>query len=557
MNRTVALLVLAVFVLVPLAWAVPQEVQPLSPELKQLFEQLIGKETEARAAAYTPMEKSRTGALVPALEAYRNGLLERRADGRLVIYLPRVDVKGQSMFPVVDAWSSEPLLQSDGTPLYAASLGSAMLKSDNSEAERLGRLIVVLSIHHPDPEKRRDAITDAANRGDTTLLQDLEAQLSNEPAGEILTTLRESVARIHLASGTPEQRISAVETLESLGTSRALADLRAALDRAREGGDARLADEIERALATVESYQRKVRLLHHTFAGLSLGSILVLLALGLSIIFGLMRVINLAHGEFMMVGAYTAFVVAEFFKTYIPVSLFNYYFVLALPFAFVVTGLVGMFCEYAIIRHLYGRPIETLLATWGISLLLIQTARLLFGDTTSLTPPSWLQGGWEVAPDLVFPLNRVFIIAFCGVCIIAVYYLVQHTRFGLLLRATTQDRPIAAALGVPTRWIDGLTFGFGAGLAGIAGAIVPLFDKLNPNMGQSYVVDSFMVVVVGGVGKLAGAITAGGALGFLTKYIEPWLEAVYGKLAVLGLIILFLQWRPSGLFPHRGRLAED
>jgi urea transport system permease protein len=154
-------------------------------------------------------------------------------------------------------------------------------------------------------------------------------------------------------------------------------------------------------------------------------------------------------------------------------------------------------------------------------------------------------------------LNRVFIIAFCGACIIAVYYLVQHTRFGLLLRATTQDRPIAAALGVPTRWVDGLTFGFGAGLAGIAGAIVPLFDKLNPNMGQSYVVDSFMVVVVGGVGKLAGAITAGGALGFLTKYIEPWFGAVYGKLAVLGLIILFLQWRPSGLFPHRGRLSED
>jgi urea transport system permease protein len=306
-----------------------------------------------------------------------------------------------------------------------------------------------------------------------------------------------------------------------------------------------------------ESYQRKIRFIHHTFAGLSLGSILVLLALGLSIIFGLMRVINLAHGEFMMVGAYTTFVVAEFFKSYVPRGAFDYYFLLALPLAFLVTGAVGWLCEVAIIRHLYGRPIETLLATWGISLLLIQSARLLFGDTTSLTPPAWLQGGWEIVPGLVLPLNRVFIIVFCAACIVAVYYLVQHTRFGLLLRATSQDRPIAAALGVPTRWVDGLTFGFGAGLAGVAGAIVPLFDKLNPNMGQSYVVDSFMVVVVGGVGKLAGAITAGGALGFLTKYIEPWLEAVYGKLAVLGLIILFLQWRPSGLFPHRGRLSED
>jgi urea transport system permease protein len=556
MFRTVASTLLALFLLSP-ALRAAQNAAPVSPELKQQFEQIIGKETEARAAAYSSIEKSGNGALVPALDAFRSGLLERRTDGRLVIYLPRVEINGQSMFPVVDAWTLEPLKQTDGSPLYAAGLSSSMLKSDSSQGDSLARLIAVLSIHHPNPDRRRDAIVEAANRIDTTLLPDLQTQLQTEPAGEIATTLRESVARIQLASGTPDERLAAVATLEKLGTSRALADLRTALDKARTDGNTQLSGAIDAALATVESYQWKVRILHHTFAGLSLGSILVLLALGLSIIFGLMRVINLAHGEFMMVGAYTAFVVAEFFKAYIPASLFDYYFVLALPLSFLVTGLVGMLCEFAVIRHLYGRPIETLLATWGISLLLIQTARLIFGDTTSLTPPSWLQGGWEVAPDLVFPLNRVFIIVFCGVCIVGVYYLVQRTRFGLLLRATTQDRPIAAALGVPTRWIDGLTFGFGAGLAGLAGAIVPLFDKLNPNMGQSYVVDSFMVVVVGGVGKLAGAITAGGALGFLTKYIEPFLEAVYGKLAVLGLIILFLQWRPSGLFPHRGRLAED
>ena len=557
MHRTVASALLALFLWAGPAWASQQNSVAVLPELKQQFEALIGKDTESRAAAYSHLEKSGNGALVPALDAFRSGLLERRTDGRLVIYLSRVEINGQSMFPVVDAWTREPLLEADGSPVYAASLSSGMLKSESSEADRLGRLIAVLSIHHPILERRRDAIVEAANRGDTALLADLQAQLQSEPTGEVATALRESVARIQLASGSAAERMAAVGTLESLGTSRGMSDLQAALDLARESGDTQLAGQIDGALAKVENYQWKVRVVHHTFAGLSLGSILVLLALGLSIIFGLMRVINLAHGEFMMVGAYTAYVVAEFFKAYIPASIFDYYFVLALPLAFLVTGLVGMFCEFAVIRHLYGRPIETLLATWGISLLLIQTARLLFGDTTSLTPPSWLQGGWEVAPDLVFPLNRVFIIVFCAVCIVGVYYLVQRTRFGLLLRATTQDRPIAAALGVPTRWIDGLTFGFGAGLAGIAGAIVPLFDKLNPNMGQSYVVDSFMVVVVGGVGKLAGAITAGGALGFLTKYIEPFLEAVYGKLAVLGLIILFLQWRPSGLFPHRGRLAED
>ena len=295
----------------------------------------------------------------------------------------------------------------------------------------------------------------------------------------------------------------------------------------------------------------------HTFAGLSLGSILVLLALGLSIIFGLMRVINLAHGEFMMVGAYTTYAVAEIFKAYLPEGMFDYFYLLALPAAFLVAALVGWLCEVAIIQHLYGRPVETLLATWGISLLLIQMVRLIFGDTSSFTPPAWLQGGWEVAPGLVFPLNRVFIIGFCTCSVAGVWAIVRFTRLGLLLRATTEDRPIAAAHGVPTRRIDGLTFGFGTGLAGLAGAVVPLFDKLNPNMGQGYVVDSFMVVVVGGVGQLAGAITAGMSLGFATKYIEPWLQAVYGKLAVLGLIILFLQWRPSGLFPDRGRLAEE
>jgi len=300
-----------------------------------------------------------------------------------------------------------------------------------------------------------------------------------------------------------------------------------------------------------------LRLAQHTFAGLSLGSILVLLALGLSITFGLMRVINLAHGEFMMVGAYTAYATGEAFRAFLPASLFDAYYALALPLAFLLAGAVGWLCEVAIVRHLYGRPIETLLATWGISLVLIQSTRMLFGDTTSFTPPRFLQGGWDVAPGLVLPLNRLFIMGVCVATVCAVLFLVHRTRFGILLRATTEDRPIAAALGVPTRRLDGMTFGLGAGLAGLAGAVVPLYDKLNPGMGQGYVVDSFMVVVVGGVGKLTGAVVVGGGLGFLTKYIEPFLEAVYGKLAVLGLIVLFLQWRPSGLFPERGRLAED
>lgn len=533
------------------------EAQTVTAEVRSAFEQLIGSDAAARAGAYEFIAKAKAGSLVPALDAYRNGLLERRPDNRLVVYLPREEVAGRKVFPVIDAWTLEPVRAADDSLEYAESLGRNMLKPPDGERDKLTALIRTLSIFHPDPQKRRDAIVEAVAQPGATLLADLRAQLQAEPEGEMATTLRESIARIELTRGAGNVRLQAVRTLGDLGTARSMAALRNVLDVSRRENNTELVSEIERAMQKVSRYQFFVRALQNTFAGLSLGSILVLLALGLSIIFGLMRVINLAHGEFMMVGAYTAYLVAEFFKAYMPASMFDYFFVFALPLSFVVAGLVGWLCEVVVIQHLYGRPIETLLATWGISLLLIQTARLLFGDTTSLTPPRWLQGGWEVGPDLVFPLNRVFIIVFCAFCVGVVYYLVYYTRFGLLLRATTQDRPVASSLGVQIRRIDGMTFAFGAGLAGLAGAIVPLFDKLNPNMGQSYVVDSFMVVVVGGVGKLAGAITAGSALGFLTKYIEPWLQAVYGKLAVLGLIIVFLQWRPSGLFPHRGRLAEE
>jgi urea transport system permease protein len=555
LTRFAAAAVIA-FLMGGLVWASPQQ-SPVSPEAQRAFEQLTGSDPTLRDAAYDALLKSKSGGLVSAIEAFRNGLLERRPDGQFVIYLTRVEIAGRKVFPLADAWTSQPLTDASGAPAYAGNLGAKMLKSEDADDQKLARLSSILSLYHPDLEKRRDAVVEVANRGDADMLDVLRAALDSEPNGPLASSLRGAIARMELTKGGPDVQLNAVRTLGDLGTSSGLDDLRHALDEARSANNTALAAEIETAIGKIESYAFKVRILKYTFSGLSLGSILVLLALGLSIIFGLMRVINLAHGEFMMVGAYTTFVIAEFFKSHVPAAYFDYYYICALPLAFLVSGFVGWVCEATIIRHLYGRTIETLLATWGISLVLIQTARLIFGDTNSLTPPSWLNGGWEVAPEIVFPLSRVFIILFCAFCVAIVYYLVQGTRFGLLLRATTQDRPIAAALGVPTRWMDGMTFGFGAGLAGLAGATVPLVDKLNPNVGQSYIVDSFMVVVVGGVGKLIGAITAGMSLGFLTQYIEPWLGAIYGKLAVLAMIIVFLQRRPSGLFPHRGRAAEE
>jgi urea transport system permease protein len=376
--------------------------------------------------------------------------------------------------------------------------------------------------------------------------------------------LREAMASINAVIGTRSIQLDAVRVLGEIGTARAVNLLQKLSAAARRFGDVELDRASAQALRSANRYQTFIRIIQNTFAGLSLGSILVLLALGLSIIFGLMGVINMAHGEFMMVGAFTTYCVSEGFK-HLPPAWFNWYPLAAIPAAFAAAALVGLACEWLIIRHLYGRPLETLLATLGIGLVLVQATRVMFGDNLSMSPPKWMEGGLAVAPDLTLPLNRVYIIVFCMGCIAAVYFIVNRTKLGLLLRATTQNREMAAALGVRTRGVDALTFAFGTGLAGLAGVVVPLYNKINPGIGQEYIVDSFMVVVVGGVGKLAGAILAGLGMGFFSKYMESLLgtvpslasgASVVGRVLLLALVVAFLQTRPAGLFPPKGRLAD-
>ena len=535
--------------------------EPLPPEVVEAVKQLGSKSKTDRAAAYEVLSDKGDARLIPALNAYRTGLLENRPNVGLVIYQSKTDVPGVGeAYPLVDAFTGKTANGPDGKPLYAESLGKDMIKAPR--AERMGPvadLLGVLQLKDPDLKKRRQAIIDAADRDEAALLPVLKKQLGKNPDSPVKDTLRESIARLELSHGDPAAKAAAARTLGELGSSRGVDNLQAALAEAKKTDDAQLARAAEASLASIGRYQSFLDVLQTTFAGLSLASILILLSLGLAIIFGLMGVINMAHGEFMMVGAFTTYVVSTFFANHWP-AWFNWYPLAAIPLAFLVAAVVGLLCERLVIRFLYGRPLETLLATWGIGLILIQTARVIFGDTLSLAPPSYLQGGWEVVRGLTLPLNRVAIIGFCAACVIVVYLVVNRTRFGLLLRATMQNREMAAALGVGTKWVDGLTFAFGAGLAGLAGVAVPMFDKINPNMGQGYIVDSFMVVVVGGVGNLAGVVLAGSGLGFLSKYLEPLIGgtggAIYGKIAVLGLIVLFLQWRPSGLFPAKGRLAD-
>jgi len=413
----------------------------------------------------------------------------------------------------------------------------------------------LLKFFDPDPERRISAVRDVGDSGNESSMPTLTSLLEREKDERIKRMIHESILLIRLGTDKPgpEGRVEAARQLGALAVARALPKLKVLAASEKDPESARVFSE---AVKKIESWQSTADSIKTVFSGMSLGSILVLMALGLSIIFGLMGVINMAHGELMMIGAYATFLTQKAFEAWLPPSAFDYYFIVAIPVAFFASAFVGYLIEVLVIRHLYGRPLETLLATFGISLVLIQAVRLQFGDNITVNSPHWLQGGAEVMQDVVLPYVRCFIIGFCGLCILLMYFIMGKTKLGLLLRATTQNRGMAASLGVHTRRIDGYTFALGAGLAGMAGCALTQIGGVTPDMGQNYIVDSFLVVVTGGVGKLAGAIWAGIGLGCLNKLLEPTFQAVWAKVLILIAVVLFLQWRPSGLFPAKGRLAD-
>lgn len=296
--------------------------------------------------------------------------------------------------------------------------------------------------------------------------------------------------------------------------------------------------------------------LGQAFTGLSLGSILLLAALGLAITYGLLGVINMAHGEMLMIGAYSTWMVQDLMQNLAP-QWIEIYPIIAIPIAFFITALIGMFLERTVIRHLYGRPLETLLATWGISLILIQFVRVIFGaQNVDVANPAWLSGGWTVLPNLTLPYNRIAVISF-AVCVLALtWVLLNKTRLGLNIRAVTQNRNMADCCGVPTGRIDMIAFGFGSGIAGLGGVALSQLGNVGPELGQTYIIDSFLVVVLGGVGQLAGTVLAALGLGILSKLLEPQIGAVLGKIMILVLIVLFIQKRPQGLFASKERVID-
>src|SRR5262245_61706779 len=420
--------------------------------------------------------------------------------------------------------------------------------------------LAALKLVAPDRQTRLAAAKALAGGADEAMLLLVRKALDRETDPAIRPLLELATATIELKGDDRERRLAAVLTLGQSANPSAKTLPLPAPERGKDGAYAEPDEEIRRkaqaSLREVEGRLAWSERLALAFVGVSLGSILLLAALGLAITYGLMGVINMAHGELIMIGAYATYVVQNLFRAHAPRA-FHWDLACAVPISFAASAAVGMALERLVIRFLYGRPLETLLATWGIGLILIQAVRTVFGaQNVGVENPSFMSGGVEVLPDVVLPWSRIVIIFFAAAVLAGVALLLTRTRFGLFVRGVTQNRAMAACVGVPTARVDMWAFGLGAGIAGLAGCALSQIGNVGPDLGQAYIVDSFMVVVLGGVGQLAGTVYAALGLGIVNKLIESWQGAVIAKILVLIFIVVFIQKRPQGLFAVKGRAAE-
>ena len=409
-----------------------------------------------------------------------------------------------------------------------------------------------LKLLSPDASQRQAAALALLKEPDASRVPMLQAALAKEEQGKIRQLIEQALALIDLSADSPMARQAALNVLKDSAQPEVLLALN---QRLAEETMPTLKAAIESAIRSVQGRLRWGERLAALFSGLSLGSILLLVALGLAITYGLMGVINMAHGELMMMGAYATYVVQALFQKFLP-GWFDAYLIVALPVAFLTAAGVGAAMERLVLRHLYGRPLETLLATWGISLILMQLVRTLFGaQNVSVENPSWMSGSVSLMSNLALPWNRLVIVVFALSVLLGVGALIERTRLGLFVRGVTQTRTMAACMGVNTARIDTYAFALGSGIAGLAGCALSQVGNVGPDLGQGYIVDAFMVVVLGGVGQLAGTVYAALGLGLVNKLLEGWTGAVLAKIAVLVFIIIFIQKRPQGIFAMKGREA--
>lgn len=493
-------------------------------------------ETDDRVAALRAAAAKGDAALPAFLEALANDTVKVAGNRAYIVYGD--DVK--------DAATGQPAKLPEGAEDV---VNNSRMGGEIEAALAIGKL------GSSDRAERAAAIEALSSAADESQLATIDKALAAESDAQLLKQLRTVRSKALLSSQDAGRRLEAVKALggDASPESRALL-----MERMNDGAetDAMVKGALQ---AAVDAVNRKLAWGEYAgvlFTGVSLGSILLLAALGLAITYGLMGVINMAHGELMMIGAYATFAVQNVFRAYFPEA-FDWYILLAVPASFLAAALVGAVLEKSVFRFLYGRPLETLLASWGLSLILMQAVRTVFGaQNVQVENPSWMSGGFDVLSNLTLPYNRLVIIAFAAAVLVGMTLLINKTRMGLFVRSVTQNRPMASCMGVNTSRVDTMAFSLGAGIAGLAGCALSQIGNVGPDLGQNYIVDSFMVVVTGGVGQIAGTVYAALGLGMVNKLLEGWSGAVLAKIMVLVIVVIFIQKRPQGLFAMKGRSAE-
>ncbi len=506
---------------------------------------LNSDEFEQKAQALIQIEKSQDPQALPLFQALLDGhLFQRKQDDKLV-YAQDAD-DGYLLTEVMS-----------GAALGAVGKRDVRkITVNNALRNQLQAAIARLSLSSSDARVRLAAVNNILKDTTPGSTDIVRTAILTETDHDVVQAMQLAIALADFGSNDVEARIRAVALLQASLNP----DVRNRLAAGREiqsgiilsASETQLRDMIERALASIDARIRAYHFAETVFFGISLGSVLLLAAIGLAITFGVMGVINKAHGELMMLGAYTTYVVQLLMPEHIDASLF-----VAIPAAFIVAGLVGIAIERGVIRFLYGRPLETLLATFGISLVLQQLVRSIFSPLNrSVSTPQWMSGSWQINEVFSLTYNRLYIVLFALAVFAVLQLILKHTRLGLQVRAVSQNRSMARALGVRSDWVDAFTFGLGSGIAGVAGVALSQLTNVGPNLGQSYIIDSFMVVVFGGVGNLWGTLVGAMSLGVVNKFLEPWAGAVLAKVLVLVFIILFIQKKPRGLFPQKNRTTD-
>ncbi len=518
----------------------------VSPEFREQAQTLTKARFSQIGSILQQLEAADPDAALPLFQVMLAGDLYYLKSNRLLVVAIKTD---SGTYRLSDPWTGADLGEQKSRP--------KRLRINNSVRSHLRGAIARLTLASQKPEVRLSAVNEMIGEPDPDNTPLLQQALAKESDAKVREAIELALAiNVFSSSEQREQRLEAVRKMQG-SLEPAVRNLLTRATAIDDDGTPLEGDEVvvaaaKEALANIESRISFYRLLEKLFFGVSLGSVLLLAATGLAITFGVMGVINMAHGELIMLGAYTTYVVQLLMPNHIGLSV-----LVAIPAAFLVAGSVGILIERSVIRFLHGRPLETLLATFGISLLLQQTVRTIFSPLNrAVETPAWMSGSLEINSVLSLTYNRLYIVIFALVVFFALQFVLKKTSLGLHVRAVSQNRAMAKAIGIRTDRVDAMTFGLGCGIAGIAGVALSQLTNVGPNLGQAYIIDSFLVVVFGGVGNLWGTLVGGLTLGVANKFLEPVTGAVLAKILILIFIILFIQKRPSGLFPQRGRAAE-